>query len=118
VVIGDLSQRQMVIRKQERETRTERRKRHIRNRMVYNDWGLYGFVRMLEYKCQRFGKELFLEDERDTTKTCHVCQRIKDMPLWVRTYRCANCGLVMDRAENSAVNIYQRFLARPGPHTL
>jgi len=25
--------------------------------------------------------------------------------------------LVMDRDENSAVNIYQRFVARLGPHT-
>src|SRR6266704_2238598 len=47
VVIGELSQRQMVIKKQEHETRKERRKRQIRNRLVYNDWGLYGFVQML-----------------------------------------------------------------------
>ena len=117
VVIGDLSQRQMVIKKQENETRKERRKRQIRNRMVYNDWGLYSFVQMLAYKCLRFGKELHIISERDTTKTCHVCHHKKDMPLWQRTYRCANCGLVMDRDENSAVNIYGRFLARPGPHT-
>ena len=117
VVIGDLSQRQMVIKKQERETSKERRKRQIRNRMVYNDWGLYGFVQMLTYKCLRFGKELSIIDERDTTRMCHVCKRKQDMPLWVRTYRCENCGLVMDRDENSAVNIYERFLARPGPHT-
>ncbi len=117
VVIGDLSQQQMVIKKQENETPKDRRKRQIRNRMVYNDWGLYGFVQMLAYKCLRFGKELHSIDERDTTRMCHVCKHKKDMPLWVRTYRCANCGLVMDRDENSAVNIYQRFLARPGPHT-
>jgi putative transposase len=118
VAIGDLSQRQMVMKKKEGETRKERRKRQIRNRMVYNDWGLYGFVRMLAYKCLRFGKELSIKSERDTTKTCHVCKHKQDMPLWVRTYRCENCGLVMDRDENSAVNIYERFLARPGPHTL
>jgi putative transposase len=117
VVIGDLSQRQMVIKKQEDETSKQRRRRQIRNRMVYNDWGLYGFVQMLTFKCLRFGKALSLIDERDTTKMCHVCKRKQDMPLWVRTYRCANCGLVMDRDENSALNIYQRFLARPGPHT-
>jgi putative transposase len=117
VVIGDLSQRQMVIKKQEGETPKERRKRQIRNRTVYNDWGLYGFVQMLTYKCLRFGKELFIISERDTTRTCHVCKRKKGMPLWVRTYRCENCGLVMDRDENSAVNIYERFLAGPPPHT-
>ncbi len=117
VVIGDLSQRQMVIKKQEEETPKERRKRRIRNRMVYNDWGLYGFVQMLAYKCLLYGKELSIIDERDTTKTCHACKKKQDMPLWKRTYRCENCGLVMDRDENSAVNIYQRFLARPGPYT-
>ncbi len=116
VVIGDLSQRQMVIKKKEGETPKERRKRQIRNRMVYNEWGLYSFVHMLAYKCVRFGKELHIISERDTTKMCHVCKHKQDMPLWKRTYRCANCGLVMDRDENSAVNIYQRFLARLGPH--
>ncbi len=118
VVIGDLSQQQMVMKKQEEETPKEKRKRQIRNRLVYNDWGLYGFVQMLVYKCLHVGKELHIIDERNTTKQCHVCQHKRDMPLWIRIYRCENCGLVMDRDENSAVNIYERFLARLGPHTL
>ena len=117
VVIGDLSQRQMVIKKIEGETAKERRKRQIRNRMVYNDWGLSSFVQMLAYKCLLFGKELSIISERDTTQMCHVCKQKQGMPLWQRTYRCANCGLVMDRDENSAVNIFERFIARPGPHT-
>jgi putative transposase len=117
VVIGDLSQRQMVITKQEHETPKERRKRQIRNRLVYNDWGLSSFVQMLAYKCLLLGKELRIISERDTSKTCHRCGHIQPMPLWKRTYRCRNCGLVMDRDDNSAVNIYQRFVARLGPHT-
>ncbi len=117
VVIGDLSQRQMVRKKNEEETSKGQRKRRIRNRMVYNDWGLYSFVQMLAYKCLLYGKELHIISERDTTKQCHVCKQLQDMPLWKRTYRCPNCGLVMDRDENSAVNIYERFLARLGPHT-
>ena len=110
----------MVIPKQEHEIRQELNKRRIRNRMVYNDWGLYSFVQMLAYKCLRFGKELSIIDERDTTRMCHACKHKQDMPLWKRTYRCEheNCGLVMDRDENSAVNIYQRFVAGPPPHTL
>ena len=118
VVIGELSQRQMVIKKREDETPKERRKRHIRNRLVYNDWGLYRFVQMLTYKCLHVGKKLHIISERDTTRTCHVCQHKQNMPLWIRTYRCGTCGLVMDRDENSAINILQRFLARLGPHTL
>ncbi len=116
-MIGDLSQRQMVIKKQEEETPKERRKRQIRNRLIYNDWGLYGFVQMLLYKCLLAGKELHIINERDTTKMCHRCKCLKDMPLWMRVYRCPNCKLVMDRDENSAINIYQRFVARLGPHT-
>ena len=57
----------MVIKKHESETPKERRKRRIRNRLVYNDWGLNGFVQMLIYKCLRFGKELYIIDESDTT---------------------------------------------------
>jgi putative transposase len=85
---------------------------------VYNDWGLYSFVQMLEYKCLCFGKELFIISEHDTTKMCHTCKHMQDMPLWKRTYHCENCSLVMDRDENSAVNLYQRFVAGPPPHTL
>ncbi|HEY1388166.1 MAG TPA: transposase [Ktedonobacterales bacterium] len=114
VVIGDLSQRQMVTKAyQEKYARTRRQ----RNRAVFNDWGLYSFVRMLEYKCQHAGKELHRISERYTSKDCSRCGGRQDMPLWKRTYRCGTCGLAMDRDENSAVNIRERFLARLGPHT-
>jgi putative transposase len=110
VVIGELSQRQMV-------SQTHQEKNRHRNRAVFNDWGVYSFVQMLTYKCLLAGKEVHQIDERDTTKTCSGCGNKRDMPLWMRTYRCENCGLVMDRDENSAVNILKRFLARLGPHT-
>jgi putative transposase len=45
VVVGDLSQRQMVMREH------QEKNRH-RNRAVYNDWRLYTFIQMLKYKCQ------------------------------------------------------------------
>jgi len=110
VVIGDLSQRQMVM-----QEHTE----HLKalHRAVYNDWGLYGFVQMLTYKCQLAGKVLHQISERDTSKMCSGCGTKQDMPLYKRTYRCGKCGLVMDRDENSAVNIRERFLARLGPQT-
>src|SRR5712692_2001939 len=117
VVVGDLSQRQMVVPKQENETPKERRKRKLRNRLIYNDWGLHGFMQMLAYKCERFGKALHVIDESYTSQMCHRCKRLQPMPLWKRTYRCPNCGLVMDRDENSARNIYQRFIAGLPPHT-
>src|SRR5258708_14641193 len=110
VVIGDLSQRQMVMKEHQ-----ERNK--YRNRAVFNDWGLYTFTKMLTYKCQLYGKELVLENERNTSKACSRCGKVQAMPLWKRTYCCTKCGLVMDRDDNSAVNILTRCLARRGPHT-
>ncbi|MDQ2906091.1 MAG: transposase [Chloroflexota bacterium] len=112
VVIGDLSQRQMVMKEH------QERNRHL-NRAVFNDWGLYTFVQMLRYKCMLSGKDLVILDERDTSKTCSGCGHKQPMPLWKRTYHCLNsdCRLVMDRDENSAVNILKRFFARLGPHT-
>lgn len=109
VVVGDLSQRQMVT-KQHQE-----RNKHL-NRSVFNEWGCYTFVRMLVYKCALYGRAFHQISERDTSKLCSRCGCKQPMPLYKRMYRCENCGLVMDRDENSAHNILARFLARPGPH--
>ena len=94
------------------------RNKHL-NRAVFNEWGLYTFVQMLTYKCVLYGKELVIVEERDTSKTCSACGNKQNMPLWKRTYRCANteCRFMIDRDENSAVNILKRYLARLGPHT-
>ncbi len=48
-------------------------KQRFKHRAVFNDWGLYGFVQMLTYKCVLAGKALVLLDERDTSKTCSGC---------------------------------------------
>jgi putative transposase len=93
------------------------RNKHL-NRAVYNDWGLYGFIQMLTYKCLLSGKELVQIDEKNTSKACSGCGHLQAMPLYKRTYICTECGLVMDRDENSAVNILSRYLARLGPHAL
>jgi putative transposase len=114
VVIGDLSQRQMVMKAHQEKRAQQRRCLH---RAVFNDWGLYRFAQTLEYKCLRSGKDLYRIDERYTSQDCSRCGNRQAMPLWRRTYRCGNCGLLMDRDVNSAINIRQRFLARLGPHT-
>ena len=120
VVVGDLSQRQMVIKEHQERNKSL-------NRSVYNDWGLYTFLQMLSYKCQLAGKDLQIVDERNTSKMCSGCGHLQPMPLWKRTYCCCECGLIMDRDENSACNIRDRYitgltifvawyLARLGPH--
>ncbi len=109
VVVGDLSQRHMVMKEHK-----DRNKQL--NRAVFNDGGLYTFVQMLTYKCQFYGKELVLENERNTSKMCSGCGHLQKMPLWKRTYCCTECGLVMDRDQNSAHNILVRYFARRGPY--
>ena len=109
VVVGDLSQRQMV-------TKQHQEKNKHRNRAVFNEWGCYTFVQMLVYKCLLYGKDLEIISEKHTSKDCHRCGNRQAMPLWKRTYHCERCGVVMDRDENSAHNILERFLARLGPH--
>ena len=122
VVVGDLSQKQMV-------TREHQERNKYLNRSVYNDWGLYMFLQMLIYKCQKNGKDLVIIDERNTSKQCSGCGNLQAMPLHKRTYRCKECGMKMDRDENSAINILcryltllafgelARYLARLGPPT-
>ncbi len=88
------------------------------NRAVYNDWGLYTFTQMLVYKCQLYGKDLQFLDERHTSQMCSGCGSLQPMPLYKRTYCCGTCAMVMDRDENSAHNILNRYLARLEPHTL
>ena len=40
-----------------------------------------------------------------TTKTCSNCGYKQDISLYQRVYKCPNCGLVIDRDINSAINI-------------
>ncbi len=110
IVVGDLSQRQMVMKEH------AERNKHL-NRAVFNDWGLYGFTQMLVYKCLLYGKELVFLDERNTSKACSGCGSLQAMPLYKRTYCCTNCGLVMDRDENSAHNILMRAILPGGQVT-
>ena len=97
---------------------THQQKRRGLHRAVFHDWGLYRFVSMLDYTCRHAGKEVQRLDERYTSQDCSRCGIRQDMPRWKRRYRCGDCGLVMDRDQNSAVNILQRFLARLGPHAV
>ena len=103
VVVGDLSQKQMVMKEH------QERNKYL-NRSVYNDWGLYMFMQMLMYKCQKNGKDLVIIDERNTSKMCSGCGNLKAMPLHKRTYCCPKCGMKMDRDENSSINILARYM--------
>ena len=51
------------------------------------------------------GKKLIGVPAHYTSQMCSRCYRIKKMGLSQRVYRCAVCGLVLDRDVNAAINI-------------
>lgn len=67
----------------------------------------YEFRRQIQYKCEWNGIEFVLADRfYPSSKTCSCCGNIKkDLKLSDRTYRCFECGLVIDRDYNAAINL-------------
>lgn len=72
----------------------------------------YEFIRQMEYKCAWSGIELVRADRfYPSSKTCSGCGCIKkDLKLSDRTYCCSDCGLVIDRDYNAAINL-SRYVA-------
>lgn len=68
---------------------------------------LYEFKRQMQYKCEALGIELIEADRfYPSSKTCSHCGNIKrDLKLKDRVYRCPECGLVIDRDLNAAINL-------------
>jgi len=102
IVVGDLSVKQM--------PQSKQATRGL-NRATQNTGYLGRFIGFLTYKAERVGKKTIKIDERYTTKTCCGCGAIHEMPLSKRVMEC-ECGVVIDRDRNSAVNIMVRFLSQ------
>lgn len=66
------------------------------------------FRTMLEYKCERYGRELRLVDRFfPSSKRCSSCGHIlTSLSLDVREWDCPECGAHHDRDENAAKNIH------------
>lgn len=65
------------------------------------------FIRQIAYKSEDRGIE-FIQADRfyPSSKTCSHCGSVKtDLKLKDRTYVCEECGLVIDRDYNAAVNL-------------
>ncbi len=71
------------------------------------DVGMYEFKRQILYKAACAGIEVKLASRWEpSSKTCHACGRVKeDLTLADRTFICQECGLVLDRDVNAALNL-------------
>ncbi len=88
--------------------------RNRRLARAISDQGFGAARRMLAYKATWSGGQLILADRfYPSSKTCSGCGTVKaKLALSERTYRCASCGLVLDRDVNAALNL--RNLAASG----
>ena len=69
----------------------------------------FNFIQTMKYKCEEYEIE-FVQADRffPSSKTCSSCGHIKkDLKLSDRTYRCSECGTVIDRDYNAAINLMQ-----------
>lgn len=106
IIVGDLNVKNMAQTKKV----TGKRKRS-QNRSTQNQGYLSRFIEFLTYKAELAGKKVIRIDEAYTSKECCVCRKRHAMPLWERTMKC-DCGNVIDRDRNSAINIMKRFLSQ------
>jgi putative transposase len=82
------------------------------------DTGFGEIRRQLAYKTAWNGGALAVADRWfPSSKTCSACQTVKPkLSLAARTFTCHNCGLVLDRDLNAAINL-KRYVARSGRET-
>jgi len=80
-----------------------------------NDAGWYQFRKWLEYFGLKFGRVTVAVNPAYTSQKCSNCAAIVKKSLSVRTHAC-ECGFVMDRDWNAAINILKVALSTVG-HT-
>ena len=75
-----------------------------------SDQSLGDFRRQLEYKGKLYGSTIHVVDRWfPSTKTCSGCSSVKETALRERVYKCENCGLVLDRDYNAALNLLEQI---------
>ena len=66
------------------------------------------FIHCVEYKAENAGKSVETVNPAYTSQTCSSCGTIAKKTLAVRTHKCSDCRLVLDRDVNAAVNILHK----------
>ncbi|MBY8995984.1 MAG: transposase [Candidatus Heimdallarchaeota archaeon] len=105
IIIGDLTSKEMSKKKI-----GDKKSDKSLHRSMHNSGSIARFARFLTYKAKIAGKKVIRISERNTTKRCSFCGQKKNRKLSERVIKC-DCGLIIDRDINSAINILQRFLA-------
>ena len=83
---------------------------HLAKSIQDSGWGQ--LVEFTKAKAEWAGKVVQQVDPKRTSMECCKCGSIQNMPLSQRTYNCPECGNVMDRDENVAINIKHRGIGQ------
>lgn len=73
-----------------------------------HDASLGIFKQMIKYKAEEAGTTLIAVNPKNTSQACSGCGVITKKGLNVRTHSCPDCGLIIDRDINAALNILGR----------
>jgi putative transposase len=84
--------------------------RHLAQAISDVAWGR--FFTMTKSKAENAGRTFERVDPRYTSQICSRCGHKQKMPLAIRIYECARCGLVIGRDHNSAISIDRAGQAR------
>ena len=90
--------------------------RHLARSIADASWS--DLIAKIAYKAEKAGKHLIKVDPSFTSQDCSGCGERVHKPLSQRVHRCTNCGLVVDRDENAAMNILLRGVVAPGAHNV
>ena len=71
-----------------------------------SDLSYYAFQQMMLYKAVKNGKKTIkIGRFEPSSQLCSKCGHRQKMPLDKRTYVCPECGMIIDRDLNAAINI-------------
>jgi putative transposase len=71
------------------------------------------FIQYLDYKAERAGSYARKVNAWRSSQECSGCGTLIKKDLSIRTHICYNCGLIIDRDENAAINILNRAVVSP-----
>lgn len=77
--------------------------KHLSKSICDAGWGQ--FIGILSYKAEYAGREFIKVPSKNTSQRCSRCGAIVPKSLAVRIHKCPECGLVLDRDYNSALDI-------------
>ena len=86
--------------------------RHLSKSIHDAGWG--SLRNMIEYKSERNGGKLVKVKPHYTSQKCSTCGELVKKSLSVRTHVCENCGTILDRDHNAAINIEKVGLQQIG----